>query len=191
MLKICRLFRRLKKKEEVLKPEELVIKAIHLVPNPRFQGNLWKQRSEYDIDKVIIHQELGDGDTISVNNYHTNPDSHINPGIGAPKICYHYTIEKDGTVYKVNDHKDIVWHCKGQNQSSIGIMLCGNFDGPTHEGTSIGPTDNQVKYLKMLLEKLKIDLQLTNKDFYGHCDFGKKNCPGTSLYKFIEDYKNA
>jgi N-acetylmuramoyl-L-alanine amidase len=172
--------------EETVEP--LVIKHLTLAPNPRYQGKLWGFRPESMIDKVIAHQELGEGTTVQVHNYHISKESHVKPGTGAPKICYHYTIEKDGTVYLVNDITDVVWHCKGQNLHAVGIMLCGDFDGEDHVGKS-KPTPEQLASLSQLFDHLVGLLNITKREIYGHMDFGKPACPGYDVMKFIHKYK--
>ena len=184
-------FWRVKPKEEPIVEEiieELKIEKLNLAPNPRYQtGKLWGYRPTSMIEKIIVHQELAEGDTIAVHNYHISNESHLKTG-GAPKICYHYTIEKNGTVYLVNDHTDIVWHCRGENLSSIGIMMCGDFDGTEHIGKS-EPTENQLESLGKLLDILVDTLNLPKTSVYGHTNFGKPACPGYEVMKFINKYK--
>jgi N-acetyl-anhydromuramyl-L-alanine amidase AmpD len=149
----------------------------------------WGYRPLQEINKVIVHQELGDGNTEAVHRYHTSPESHLKLGVGAPKIAYHFSIEKDGVIYQVNELSDVVWHCRGQNVYSVGIMLVGNYDGPSHEGTASEPPQIQLDALKWLLDKLLKELELSRKDVYGHAKFGKINCPGTATTKFLEKYR--
>ena len=171
----------------VVEEEEFVIEKLRLVPNPKYQGDLWGYRPISMIDKIIVHQELREGNTLAVHNYHTSPDNHVKPGKGAPKIMYHYTIEKDGWVYQVNELVDVVWHTKGQNLSGIGIMLVGDFDGEDHIGKS-KPTDAQLDSLKKLLDKIRGDLDLDKSAVFGHRDFGKPACPGFEVTKFLHNY---
>ena len=148
---------------------------------------LWGKRVEAIIDKIIIHQALGEIDTIGVHNYHISEESHLKQG-GAPRISYHFSIEKSGKTYLVNDLTDIVWHCKGQNLTSIGILVCGDFDGSKHIGKS-KPTKEQFESLNNLLNKLTSELAIPKHNVFGHCDFGKPACPGWDLYKFILKYR--
>ena len=167
---------------------KLEIHKLTLVPNPKYSsGKLWGYRPESIIDKIIVHQAMSEADTLVIHNYHISETSHIKRG-GAPKICYHYTIEKDGKVYLVNDHEDVVWHCKGQNLTSLGILLLGDFAGQDHDGRS-EPTPEQLESLEMLLDKLTSELHLSPQDIYGHFDFGKPACPGFEVMKFIHKYK--
>ncbi len=177
-----------KKTQPVEEPDPFVIHKLNLVPNPRYAlGKLWGQRPVSMIEKIIVHQELGEGNTLAVHNYHISETSHLKRG-GAPKIAYHYTIEKDGTVYLVNDHTDIVWHCRGQNMGSIGIMLVGDFDGENHVGKS-KPTEEQLASLDQLFSNLRSELNLSKDSIYGHRDFGKPSCPGFEVMKFIHKYR--
>jgi len=175
---------------KIIEEPTLLIKKLVLVPNPKYQGDkLWGKRPISFITKIIVHQELGEGNTVAVHNYHISDNSHLKKG-GAPKIAYHYTIEKDGTVYNVNDLTDVVWHCGKQNIISIGIMLCGDFTGPSHIGKS-EPTKAQTRSLKQLLEYLITELRLNKKAIYGHNDFGKDNCPGIVITNVIKEFKSA
>jgi len=162
---------------------------LQLKDNPSYPHKpVWGQRPLSMINKIIVHQELADGDTESVHRYHISENSHLKQG-GAPRIAYHFTVEKDGTVYQVNELKDIVWHCRGQNIESIGIMLCGNFDGPTHKGTG-SPTSIQIQGLKNLLNYLSEELKFSDRPYTfirGHCDFGKENCPGNEVIYFLRN----
>ena len=163
---------------------QINIEKIDLPRNPRWTNEmLWGFRSERYIDKIIVHQALSEGDTIAIHNYHTSENSHLKKG-GAPKIAYHFTIEKSGKIYQVNEITDVTWHCIGQNIKSIGILVLGNFDGPTHTGKST-PTQEQLESLEGLVRKLQSDLNIEDKYIYGHCDFGKENCPGNELMRFI------
>ncbi len=56
-----------------------------------------------------MHQELGMGLVEQVNNYHITPgkQNHLS-NKGAPHFAYHYGIDLDGTVYKVNPHSATV-----------------------------------------------------------------------------------
>jgi len=168
--------------------DQFKIEKLSLVPNPRYPtGKLWGYRPVFMIDKIIVHQELAEGDTLAVHNYHTNKASHLRQG-GAPKIAYHYTIEKSGTVYSVNEHEDVVWHCKGQNIYSIGIMMCGDFDGYNHIGKS-KPTEKQLVSLSKLLDVLTKELNLPKTSVCCHSDFGKPVCPGYIVENHIKKYK--
>jgi len=52
-----------------------------------------RQRDISSIDKVILHQELGDGDAVAVNEYHRQYDPR-GPAYGRnwPRIAYHFVL---------------------------------------------------------------------------------------------------
>ena len=143
------------------------------------------QRDIATIDKVILHQELGNGDARAVNEYHRRSDPR-GPAYGRdwPRIAYHYVVEADGTIELVNDLADVTWHCAGQNNRSIGIMLVGDFAGPGHPGGE--PTDEQERAFFALAEHLMETLGLGPEAFAGHCAFGKAACPGNTAYGWIQ-----
>ena len=151
---------------------------------PRWPGH----RSIESIDKVILHQSLGHADTsgnrdvFGINRYHITPGNHISKR-GCPHICYHYCLDDDGSIYLCNDLTDVVWHCKGWNTHSIGIMLVGDFAGPGHQGGE--PTVEQEQAFFVLAEHLVETLGLEVDVFAGHADFGKAACPGYAAYKWI------
>ena len=148
-----------------------------------------RQRPLDSIDKVILHQELGNGDARAVNEYHRCYDPRgISYGRNWPRIAYHYVIEKDGTIEQVNDLTDVTWHCRGQNTHSIGIMLVGNFAGPGHNGSE--PTAAQGRAFFALAEHLMETLGLGPDAFFGHCDFRKPACPGTTAYSWVQRLQN-
>ena len=144
-----------------------------------------QQRDLASIGKVILHQELGNGDAAAVNEYHRRFDPR-GPAYGRdwPRISYHYVVEADGTVEQVNDLSDVTWHCTGQNTRSIGIMLVGDFAGPGHPGGE--PTEVQEQAFFVLAEYLMETLGLGPNGFYGHAAFGKPACPGYTASGWID-----
>ena len=153
---------------------------------PRWPG----RRSIESIDKVILHQSLGHADTsgnrdvFGINRYHITPGNHISKR-GCPHICYHLVIDDDGTVYQTNYFEDVVWHCRGQNGRSLGVLLVGDFAGPGHPGGQ--PTAAQERAFFALAEHLMGTLGLGPDAFFGHCDFGKPACPGFIAARWIDN----
>lgn len=155
---------------------------------PWHAGRVWQKRELKQIDKIIIHQELGESSIENVNAYHISvgPKNHITPK-GCPHMCYHYGIRKNGEVVQVNELSDIVWHCKGQNTSSIGIMLEGNFSGPGYDMGTSKPTDEQLQSTEQLVDFLFESLKLPNSSLFGHYHFGKPACPGFVMQEWLEN----
>lgn len=158
---------------------------------PWHPTRLWRKRPVSSIKKIILHQELGTSDIAGVNQYHITPgpNNHISSR-GCPHFCYHYGIEESGEILQVNELSDITWHCKGQNEVSVGIMLVGNFNGPGYDMGSEGPNEAQLKAMEFLVKHLQEALQLTNQDVYGHYHYGKPACPGFVVTEWLEKWRN-
>jgi len=148
----------------------------------------WSVRELSRVNKIIIHQELGESPIEAVNLYHIRPN-HISPQ-GCPHFCYHYGISKEGEVIQANELSAITWHTSGQNAVSIGIMLVGNFAGPGHSVGTSEPKPEQMQALADLVNYLQTAFKLSNQNVYGHYHFGKPACPGYILQEWIESYRN-
>jgi|APSaa5957512622_1039677.scaffolds.fasta_scaffold00250_10 hypothetical protein len=157
---------------------------------PWHETRKWAKRSLSRIDKIIVHQALCTTSAKSINKYHITPaeNNHLSKD-GAPHIAYHYAIDFNGDALFCNSHTDVTWHCKGKNTSSLGIVVCGDFDYPGQTKVSEAPSKKQMKNLKKLLNYLKKEFNLKDQDVYGHCDFGKPSCPGIAIYKLINERK--
>jgi len=154
---------------------------------PWHKTKKWSKRSESVIKTIIVHQELGSALVKNVNNYHISPN-HISK-TGCPHFCYHFGIEKDGTVIQANELTDITWHTKGMNTVGVGIMLVGDFSGAGHYGKD-NPTKEQLESLGLLLDKLRGVLNISKSNIKGHSDYGKPACPGIAVMNFLNGYKS-
>ncbi|MCT4637438.1 MAG: N-acetylmuramoyl-L-alanine amidase [Bacteroidales bacterium] len=154
---------------------------------PWHPNRVWQKREISSIKKIIIHQELGNSNVKGVNKYHISPN-HISKR-GCPHFCYHFGIEKDGTIIQANSLKDITWHATNHNSNSVGIMLVGNFKGKGYDLGVSGPNNDQLKALEFLVKGLLSDLDLSYNNVYGHSDFGKPACPGYATDNWISDFK--
>jgi N-acetyl-anhydromuramyl-L-alanine amidase AmpD len=148
----------------------------------------WATRELNKVNKIIIHQELGESDIEGVNNYHINPN-HISPK-GCPHFCYHYGIRKNGEIVQANELSSVTWHTKGQNLAGVGIMLVGNFKGSGHDLGTSEPTEEEMKSLDELVNYLLNAFKLTKQDVFGHYHFGKPACPGDVIQQWIENFRN-
>ncbi len=148
----------------------------------------WSARSLDKIKKIIVHQELGESNVEGVNQYHIGPN-HVSPR-GCPHFCYHFGIEKDGSIVQANELSSITWHTKGYNTESVGIMLVGNFNGTGYALGKEGPSQQQMDALQWLVDWLQKALNLSNQEVYGHYHFGKPACPGYVVSRWIENYRN-
>ena len=149
----------------------------------------WAKRELTSIRKIIIHQELGEGNIEAVNRYHILPN-HMSPR-GCPHFCYHYGIEKTGEIVQTNELSQITWHTTGQNDTGIGIMLAGNFAGLGHDTGTSDPNPEQLNSLKELCDYLINAFGLSNQDLYGHYHYGKPACPGYIVQSWIENKRKS
>jgi N-acetyl-anhydromuramyl-L-alanine amidase AmpD len=161
----------------------------------------WGQRNLSLIKNIVIHQSMSyykqysTKDIEGVNNYHITPsnDNHISK-TGCPHICYTFVIDDDGKTYQCNEYKHITWHCKGHNIDSLGILILGDFDGPSYNGKYEKPTQEQMESLYLLLNYMidqKFYRQIDKKHIFGHTELqaNKENCPGNYLMKFVDQYR--
>lgn len=177
---------------------------------PTHRSKVWKKRNRFDIRGVIVHQSASDGSMFNVAKYHVTPTydrdgngiieawerNHISPE-GCAGICYTFGIIEDGTIYIMNDIEDIVWHAKSKNATHLGIVLFGNFSGPSWEGTR-EPSNAQLDSLKKLLDHIQNELlkenEIPKSKFLGHCEvdpINKENCPGTKIMEVLNEWREA
>jgi N-acetyl-anhydromuramyl-L-alanine amidase AmpD len=172
-------------------------------PDPK---RVWKFRKSRKITTIVVHQAACKGATTrGIAKYHTSPTEDRNndgridaweinhlSAKGSPAIAYHYTIERDGKVYKCNSTWEIVWHAGSNrmNKKSIGICVLGDFSGPDYDGRE-KPTKVQLKALVDLVDHLMISdiWDIKKEKVIGHCEVKsgrKKSCPGTNIMNTIK-----
>lgn len=96
---------------------------------------------------------------------------------------YHFIIMNDGTTHKTRRENEMGAHCI-PNDGKIGICLVGNFEEEM-------PTPKQLEQLGVLLEYLKREFRLTNKDIYSHNEKSQTLCPGYHLTVWLDKYKQV
>lgn len=89
-------------------------------------------------------------------------------------VGYQYFIDKFGTVTQCRLDDEEGAHTIGQNTSSIGICLAGNFDATL-------PTESQKTALKTLLEKKMAEYSIPVANIVPHRKFATKTCYGNKL----------
>ena len=121
------------------------------------------------INSIIIHHSATkDSGTVSwqpIRSYHK--------GKGWRDIGYHFGIEKVGDLYETFVGRDIRLpgaHCVGNNSSSIGICVVGDFDN-RHVNC-----DQWAAVIQLV--KALIEIFPTITGVYGHNEFSLKSCPG-------------
>jgi len=127
--------------------------------------------------RIIVHHTGGtDKDPLLDTSHHTAAiikDWHVN-GLGWSDIGYHWVIEKDGKIVAGRAENQEGAHTIGQNKSSIGICLSGNFDATL-------PTAAQEKSLAHLLEQVMQRYNIAVNEIHPHRHYSGKSCYGNRL----------
>lgn len=125
-------------------------------------------------DKLMIHHTGGTQDNPMFDTSHLTFDAvrayHLS--LSWQTIGYHFFIEKDGKITQGRPVTMEGAHCRGQNRTSIGICLAGNFNNTL-------PTQEQEKSLAFLVEKLKKEHNIT--EVRPHRAYANTDCYGTGL----------
>jgi len=87
---------------------------------------------------------------------------------GFNDVGYHWLINREGLIEKGREENQIGAHTKGQNTDSIGIA---------YEGTNF-PSAEQWLSVIYLYRKIHSTHGLVWSDWFGHCEFANKDCPG-------------
>lgn len=87
---------------------------------------------------------------------------------------YHFFIDKQGVVTQTRMDDEEGAHTVGQNLSSLGICLAGNFDATL-------PTDAQILSLKNLLIQKSAQYSILPSNVVPHRHFAVKSCYGNKL----------
>ena len=132
-------------------------------PSLDFKRDLTKNNP----DKIIIHHTAVDQDQSAetIHDFHKNTR-------GWNGIGYNYLIRHDGTIEEGRGLGKQGAHAKGQNSSSVGIAITGNFDNGT-------PKEAQMESLVKLIKYIRS--QYGDIPIYGHTDFAAKSCPGDNF----------
>lgn len=145
---------------------------------PWHKTNKWTNRTIQSITGIVIHQTLGGDKPLNTNDYHVNNNQW-------PHIAYHFYIDKKGVIYWCNSLEDWTWHTGPKaNRNHIGIVCGGNFSGTGYQGKEL-PTQLQLDALKNLVNWLKPNLYLNNKQIKFHSNYGKPACPGYNIENYI------
>ena len=140
---------------------------------PHNPDEAYRRRKLNQIQQVIIHHTAGPVSQTpeDIARYHSGPN-HICDD-GCPGIGYHYMIDRQANVYQVNDLETISYHVSGQNTTSVGICLIGNYD-------ELEPSTQQLKAVARVIRYLnrKLGRKLA---IAGHRDYASKSCPGWNV----------
>lgn len=89
-------------------------------------------------------------------------------------VGYHYLIEKDGTIVETRKWYDEGAHTIGENLSSLGVAMAGNFDTEY-------PTDEQQTALGVLCIGLMARFGLAFGNILPHRHYKNTSCYGSNL----------
>lgn len=126
-------------------------------------------------DKIIVHHTAYGGNQKQytlVNQWHKERD--FEKSKNGVYCGYHVLIEKDGSSVQARDYEEKGQHVKGENQTSIGIGLSGNFDEEM-------PTEAQKETLAVVLKHCMDRFKIPASKIYPHRKFSNTHCYGTNL----------
>lgn len=89
-------------------------------------------------------------------------------------VGYHYLIERDGSVRQAKEDHEEGCHTIGENISSLGICLSGNFDIEL-------PSQEQIDALGRLMVSKIAQLNIAEEAVFPHRKYAIKDCYGTRL----------
>lgn len=131
-----------------------------------------------DVTDLIVIHHTGNpyDDDLSAKQIHW---SHLAQGWSG--IGYHYVVRKDGTIEAGRPDWAIGSHAYGENNHSIGIHVCGNFE-------LVEPTVQQIESTAYLVGWLCEEYGLTadKEHVVGHRDLMATACPGEELYNILQ-----
>lgn len=143
--------------------------------------NINKHKLHFNYDKmverklskvylIILHHTASSSASVEgINNDHLKR--------GWAGIGYHFLIQPDGTIDEARPIKYVGSHCAGNNTSSIGIALVGDF-------RRTKPTDEQLKSAKELIATLKKQVPSIRR-VLNHNDLYKTLCPVVNLKAMV------
>lgn len=127
-------------------------------------------------DKIIVHHTAYAPNVYQyplVNEWHKGRDFPLST-LGS-YVGYHYLIEKDGSYTQARAETEGGAHTKGQNFTSIGICLAGDFNNQL-------PTVNQTITLSRLIHAIRERIpSIPITSIYPHRKFNQTECYGTNL----------
>lgn len=126
--------------------------------------------------KVRIEQQ-GEGSVLrATQNYHMDT-------LGWSDIAYNILIAPSGRAYKGRGWYRVGAHNDGENSSSYGICVMGNFD-------AVAATDRIVDGIVRVIKRGQARGHLTKTVFVkGHRDSDATSCPGKNLYARLPEIR--
>jgi len=147
-----------------------------VIASKNLTESLTKQYSTRNINSdlsITIHHTAGP-ETASLESI---AQFHVEKR-GWPAIAYHIAINQEGDIHFLNDIEERTYHDSGENITSIGIVLIGNFE-------IVAPSENMLGAVKLVTESLC--KALTIKSIRAHRDTSPTLCPGIHAYNQLQN----
>lgn len=146
------------------------------------------------VSKIVIHHTgNSDEDGNPIDDDLSAAEIHRihQQGLGWSGIGYHFVIRKNGTIERGRPEDCVGSHAYGYNWETLGVHLCGNFEGVDEDGNQIEPTKAQIENAAYLIGYLcdKYHLVPDKLHVVGHRDLMATACPGIGLYKQLQDIR--
>jgi hypothetical protein len=148
-----------------------------------FRDHLSQLAPARAVDSVIVHHfyrptaiEWQGLETLeAVRRFHVETN-------GWSDIGYHVIIGPDGSIWLARPIEEIGAHCKGRNDTSVGVAFAANFDSedPATSGLAVG---------HQAVAALCTRFNIPPERVFFHRDFSPKSCPGTNVDR--EDFRRA
>lgn len=158
----------------IIRPME-IINIIDKLP----KKGLFSIRPIEGITHLVIHHSASPAGVYTPYHF---AQWHMDGKMKAPGICYHYSIDPTGAIYKCQEHKFRVWHASDANTYSIGIELDGNF-------MKEKPTVHQMNSLRWLIRELEKEL-LKTLVLVGHQEVDSTLCPGINMMAIKNEWRS-
>lgn len=102
---------------------------------------------------------------------------------GWADVGYHYVIDQQGNVMRGRKVSQQGAHCKGHNQTSIGICYIGGLDDDTATPADTR-TPAQKKAMVELVKSIMWEFGLRPEHIHCHNEFSNRACPCFSISSF-------
>lgn len=145
------------------------------IPNLHYDYDLLEQRRKTDM--IVVHH-TGNPKNDDLSAVEINASHQLQ---GWTCIGYHYVIRKDGTIEVGRPHWTVGAHAYGENNHTIGIHVCGNFN-------IASPTPEQIESTSLLIAQLCLDygLPVDSDHVVGHSELMATACPGKALFSKLQ-----
>ncbi len=156
------------------------------------QGRTWKPRRIDALQGMVWHQELAWGSIEAVARYYTAGANQMSatPFESAPYTC---AIRRSGEIVLCNSLNKATWsqgyadRPGDENAQFLAVMFEGHFRAPgVNDPTAGEPSGAQILAGLLLWRAAQRMWRWADTDLYGHHDFGKAACPGSTLAAIID-----